>query len=118
MMNASSAAVAAEQQHREEHWGMLVEAIGSNCPLKDQYSVFKAIRKVAQNLLIDDDKYRTLYADNDMVQQKILGRVGGYEFLRGIGFKQGMDDNELVCSEVNGPIIENAIAALNVLIVR
>lgn len=102
----------------QANWEMIIEAIRGNCPLKDQYSVFKAIRKVAQNLLIDDDKYRTLYADNDMVQQKILGRVGGYEFLIGIGFKQGMDDNELVCHEVHGPIIENAISALNVHIVR
>ena len=97
---------------------MLVEGIRSNCPVQEQYSVFKAMRKVAQNLLMNDDKYRTLYADNDMVQRKILGRVGGYEFLRGIGFKQGMDDNELVCSAVDGHIVQNAIAALNTHIVR
>ncbi len=97
---------------------MLVESIRSNCPVQEQYSVFKAMRKVAQNLLMNDDKYRTLYADNDMVQRKILGRVGGYEFLRGIGFKQGIDDNELVCAVVEGQTVHTAIDALNVHIVR
>lgn len=98
---------------REENWDMLIEGIEQNCPLQDRYSVFKAMRKVAQNLLMDDEKYRVLYADNDMVQKKILGRVGGYEFLRGLGFKQGAEENELVCKDVSHLILNVAIDALS-----
>jgi len=103
---------------REDNWDMLLEGIEQNCPIQNQYSVFKAMRKVAQNLLIDDEKYRTLYADNDMVQKKILGRVGGYEFLRGIGFKQGSDENELVAKNVDGPIVNACINSLSRKITR
>merc|ERR1712113_571737 len=95
-----------QAQLPEENWSQLMEAIRHNVKKShEQYSVFKAMRKVAQNLLMADEKYRTLYADNDMVQRKILGHPGGYEFLRGIGFKQGMDDNELVCQNVNGEYV-------------
>ena len=93
---------------------MLLEGIEQNCPIQNQYSVFKAMRKVAQNLLIDDEKYRTLYADNDMVQKKILGRVGGYEFLRGVGFKQGADENELICKNPDRTIVNACIGALSI----
>jgi len=103
----------AQHLQREENWDMLVEGIEQNCPRSEQYSVFKAMRRVSQNLLQNDEKYRTLYADNDMVQRKILGRVGGYEFLRGLGFKQGLDENELVCSRVDRTAISHAITALN-----
>ena len=91
---------------------MLVEGIEQNCPIPDQYDVFKAMRKVAKNLLLGDEKYRTLYADNDMVQKKILGRVGGYELLRGLGFKQGLDDNELVAIQIDQQVINLAINSL------
>ena len=97
----------------QDNWDMLLEGIEQNCPIQDQYSVFKAMRKVAQNLLIDDEKYRTLYADNDMVQKKILGRVGGYEFLRGVGFQQGGEENELVVTSIDGIVIHAAINALS-----
>merc|ERR1712204_88938 len=71
------------------------------------------MRKVAKNLLLGDEKYRTLYADNDMVQKKILGRVGGYELLRGLGFKQSEhDENELVVSQVDMEVVNAAIIAL------
>merc|ERR1719295_1869379 len=103
----------AHHLQREENWDMLVEGIEQNCPRPEQYSVFKAMRRVSQNLLQADEKYRTLYADNDMVQRKILGRVGGYEFLRGLGFKQGMDENELVCARIDSTAISHAITALN-----
>ena len=91
---------------------MLVEGIEQNCPIPDQYDVFKAMRKVPKNLLLGDEKYRTLYADNDMVQKKILGRVGGYELLRGLGFKQGLDDNELVAIQIDQQVINLAINSL------
>merc|ERR1712176_1518716 len=97
---------------RQENWDMLVEGVEQNCPIPDQYDVFKAMRKVAKNLLLGDEKYRTLYADNDMVQKKILGRVGGYELLRGLGFKQGLDDNELVVTQTDQHAINLAINSL------
>ena len=92
---------------------MLVEGVEQNCPIPDQYDVFKAMRKVAKNLLLGDEKYRTLYADNDMVQKKILGRVGGYELLRGLGFKQAdHDENELVVLHVDQDVVNAAITSL------
>eukprot|EP01084_Bolivina_argentea_P138551 243877_1 len=96
----------------EANWVMLLDGVEQNCPVTDRYDVLKAMRKVAKNLLIDDEKYQTLYADNDMVQKKILGRVGGYEFLRGIGFKQGIDDNELVCNSPDQVVLKLAIDSL------
>eukprot|EP01083_Nonionella_stella_P177239 622373_1 len=97
---------------REENWEMLFDGIQSNCPIADQYDIFKAMRKVAKNLLLDDEKYMVLYADNDMVQKKILGRVGGYEFLRGVGFKKGSEENELVVAKLDKDIVNNAIRVL------
>eukprot|EP00483_Globobulimina_turgida_P003136 UN03141 len=75
----------------EENWEMLIDGIEQNCRVQDQYDVIRAMRTVSKNLLIDDEKYRTLYADNDMVQKKILCRVVGIELLRGIGFTEGAD---------------------------
>ena len=84
-----------------------MEGIEQNCPLPEQYSVFKAMRRVSRNLLQEEeDKYRTLYADNDMVQRKILGRVGGYEFLRGLGFNPGRGDGRMP-----GPLLRNRVRA-------
>ncbi len=96
----------------KENWEMLIDGIEQNCRVQDQYDVFRAMRKVSKNLLIDDEKYRTLYADNDMVQKKILGRVGGFEFLRGIGFTEGADANELMCYKPDQSIVNLAIKSL------
>eukprot|EP01084_Bolivina_argentea_P055525 101772_1 len=46
-------------------------------------------------------------------KKKILGRVGGYEFLRGLGFKQGMEPNELIVEIVDTETILIAIKVLN-----
>ncbi len=70
-----------------------MDAIEQNCALSQQYGVFKALRQVALNLLTGDEKYRTLFADNPSVQKSILGHVGGYEFLRAVGFEKGSDEN-------------------------
>merc|ERR1712129_177928 len=44
---------------------------------------------------------------------KILGRVGGYELLRGLGFKQSEhDENELVVSQVDMEVVNAAIISL------
>jgi len=97
----------------QENWNMLIAGIEQNCPVQDRYSVFKALRKLAQNLLLEDEKYRVLYTDNQIVEQKILSRVGGYEFLRAIGFKQGAEKNALICKKVNKDIVNTAIHTLS-----
>eukprot|EP01084_Bolivina_argentea_P286052 490640_1 len=45
----------------EKNWTLLMDAIEQNCLLAQQYGVFKAMRSVTDNLLEDDEKYRTLY---------------------------------------------------------
>ena len=77
---------------------MLIDAIYLNLTPADYVTCFKALRSIAENLFDEDDKYRILYADNKKVQQRILSRIGGYEFLRGLGFRE-VTKRKLICEE-------------------
>merc|ERR1712157_433568 len=101
-----------DQFIHQENWDMLVDAIYLNLSPSDYIQVFKALRSIAENLFDEDDKYRILYADNKKVQQRILSRIGGYEFLRGLGFRE-VTKRKLVCEEPDFDVVATAITAIN-----
>merc|ERR1719242_1797494 len=91
----------------------MMDELRSNVRIEEQYAVFKSLRTVTQNLFLPDDKYRTLYIDNGLIKRRILAHKGGMDFLKGIGFQQGVVDNELVCQYVDGQHVQQVIDALN-----
>ena len=96
----------------QENWDMLIDAIYLNLGPQDYMQVFKALRSIAENLFDEDDKYRILYADNKKVQQRILSRIGGYEFLRGLGFRE-ITKRKLICEEPDFDVVATAITSIN-----
>merc|ERR1719242_1594226 len=96
----------------------MMDELRSNVRIEEQYAVFKSLRTVTQNLFLPDDKYRTLYTDNGLIKQRILAHKGGMDFLKGIGFQQGVVDNELVCQYVDGQHVQQVIDALNAELAR
>jgi len=104
--------LSSNQLIHQENWDMLIDAIYLNLSESDFAQVFRALRSIAENLFDEDDKYRILYADNKKVQQRILSRIGGYEFLRGLGFRE-VTKRKLVCEEPDFDIVATAITAIN-----
>jgi len=96
----------------QENWDMLVDAVYLNLGPSDYVQVFKALRSIAENLFDEDDKYRILYADNKKVQQRILSRIGGYEFLRGLGFRE-VTKRKLLCEVPDFDVVATAITSIN-----
>ncbi len=70
------------------------------------------MKVIAQNLLKAHIKFRTLWADNKKVQQRILAHDGGYEFLISLGFKE-TEPRKLVCEHTNVDVVHAAIVALD-----
>jgi len=102
-----------QQLRHHENWDLLVDAIYLNLNDDDYVQVFKALRSIAENLFEEDEqKYRVLYADNKKVQQRILTRVGGYEFLRGLGFRE-LSKRKLICDAPDLNVLLTAITAVN-----
>eukprot|EP01084_Bolivina_argentea_P054051 99155_1 len=99
--------------YKHDNWEVLIKRIEQNYSSKQQYSVLKALRKVAKNLLLDNLMYRILYTNNKCVQKKILNFIGGYEFLGDLGFKEGTNENELCCESVDQITVCAAIDVLN-----
>jgi len=100
------------QLRQQQNWDLLVDAVYLNLSARDYDTVFKALRSIAENLFDEDDKYRILYADNRKVQQRILSRIGGYEFLRGLGFRE-QAKRKLVCAAPDFDVVATAITAIN-----
>ena len=97
---------------KQTTWDGLFAAVAQNAPIMDHFLIFRAMRSVAENLFNENDKYRCLYVDNKKVQQRILSRVGGYEYLRGLGFRE-IDNRRLQCDKPNFDIVSAAIQSVN-----
>ena len=81
----------------QKNWRLLLDAIADNCPERDRDRVFKFMRKIAQNLMTNDQKYKFLFINhnNEMLQKSIFNQKGGMEFLGGIGYeKNPYNDNK------------------------
>ena len=96
----------------KEHWSILVDAMQQFIPLSEQLRSFKTMKGIATNLMQQDITYRTLYVDNEKVQNLILKYDGGFEFLLSLGFRE-MQNRTLICLKPNYNSVSAAIRALN-----
>eukprot|EP01084_Bolivina_argentea_P235101 395721_1 len=103
-----------QQLIHQMNWDMLVDTIYLNLDINsnDYIIILKALKMVAENLNRKHNKYRTLYTNNKTVQQRILSRIGGCEFLLGLGFIK-VTKQKLICDNVDFHIVATAISAIS-----
>ena len=63
----------------------------------------KTMKIITENLLENDDKYKSIYIDNKKIYTRVVSKMGGTEFFHYLGFRQ--INNKLICGIINDKLI-------------
>ena len=88
-------------------WNHLIENILQYISDADKYNVLKYYAMTADYLLTG---HTALYLNNEKIRSLFIDRIGGYQFLTELGFKQRND--KLICNNVNKINVNNALTVI------
>eukprot|EP01084_Bolivina_argentea_P264553 448142_1 len=95
-------------------WDSIIQIISIRVSSYQQFQVFLELKKIAENLLIENDAtYRLLYLQNEVLQDKILKHDATINILYSLGFEvDTVTNDKLICKQINIKSVEECISCL------